>query len=402
MPAVFEDRRADELMAVDRSHWWFRGKAALVATALARTGGARGFLADVGAGAGGVTAMVGWDPERLVVLEAGDVLVRHARHGHGLPAVRALAVPLPLADGSVDVVCLLDVLEHLAEPTEALAEAARVLRPDGRIVLNVPGHRWLWSPADVHLGHRRRYDRRLVRRELAGVGFEPVLSTHVFSWLVPPVLVERRVLRRRGPALGLDRAGFVVDRAAMVLTTVERLLLGRVVGAVRHVDPLRGQATYEAAFSSWYSSSTLTAQMSWSRAEDVLDGEHGREHRVVLVVVLVHAVAARRGARWGRARRATSRRTLDVVLVVLVVDGIRLRHPHDVAGLDLAGVDEAEDGRAPRLPSSTRSSSAIVHSSSPSNTKYSRPRQVRPSLTRYGDHEPKFWMRPTLTSGSWM
>jgi len=185
-------------------------------------------FAVVGAGAGGVTAMVGWDPERLVVLEAGADLVRHARHGHGLPAVRAEAAPLPLADGSVDVVCLLDVLEHLPEPADALAEAARVLRPEGRIVLNVPGHRWLWSPADVHLGHRRRYDRRLVRRELAGAGFEPVLSTHVFSWLVPPVLVERRVLGRRRPSLGLDRAGFVVDRTAMALTTLERLLLGRV------------------------------------------------------------------------------------------------------------------------------------------------------------------------------
>ena len=228
VPSVFEDRRADELIAVDRSHWWFRGKAALVATALTRTGGARGLLADVGAGAGGVTAMLGWDPERLVVLEAGERLAGHARHAHGLPAVRSAATPLALADASVDVVCLLDVLEHLSDPAAALAEAARVLRPDGRLVLNVPGHRWLWSPADVHLGHLRRYDRRLVRRELAGAGFEPVLSTHVFSWLVLPVLVERRVLRRRRPSLGLDRAGFVVDRTAMVLTTIERLLLGRV------------------------------------------------------------------------------------------------------------------------------------------------------------------------------
>ena len=44
---------------------------------------------------------------------------------------------------------------------------------------------------------------------------------------------------------------------------------------------------------SWYSSSTFTAQTSWCGAgADVLDGEHRREHRVVLVVVPVHAVAA--------------------------------------------------------------------------------------------------------------
>ncbi len=50
----------------------------------------------------------------------------------------------------------------------------------------------------------------------------------------------------------------------------------------------------------------------------------------------------------------------------------------------------------------TSSSSLQVHSSSPSNTKYSIPRQVRPSFTRYGDQVPKFWIRPTLTSGEWM
>ncbi|HUP84182.1 MAG TPA: glycosyltransferase [Acidimicrobiales bacterium] len=225
---VFEGQHADELIDADRTHWWFRGKAALVATALARTGGARGFLADVGAGAGGVTAMLGWDVDRVAVLEAGQTLVHHARHGNGMPAVRAAVAPVPLADASVDVICLLDVIEHLPDPSAALTEAARVLRGDGRLVVNVPAHAWLWSSADVHLGHHRRYDRRMLRRQLAAAGFEPVLLSHVFAWLVPPVWVERRWRRRDTPALGLDRSGFVVDRTAMVLTTAERLLLGRV------------------------------------------------------------------------------------------------------------------------------------------------------------------------------
>lgn len=225
---VFEGRHADELIDADRTHWWFRGKAALVATALARTGGGHGFLADVGAGAGGVTAMLGWDVERVAVLEAGEVLVRHARHANGMPAIRSAVAPVPLGDASVDVVCLLDVIEHLPDPTAALREAARVLRPDGRLVVNVPAHAWLWSSADVHLGHHRRYTRRLLVSQLHDAGFEAQLLSHVFAWLVPPVWVERRLRRGGEPALGLDRAGFLIDRAAMVLTTVERLLLGRV------------------------------------------------------------------------------------------------------------------------------------------------------------------------------
>jgi SAM-dependent methyltransferase len=225
---VFEGQQAEELIGADRSHWWFRGKAALVATALRRTGGNDGVLVDVGAGAGGVTAMLGWDPDHLAVLEAGARLVDHARHVNGVPAVRAAVAPLPLADGSVDVVCLLDVIEHLPEPMGALAEAHRVLRPGGRLVVNVPAHQWLWSSADVHLGHHRRYDRSMLRRELAAAGFEPELLGHVFTWLVPAVWLERRMRAGDAPALGLDRSSFLIDRIALLLTTVERLLLGRV------------------------------------------------------------------------------------------------------------------------------------------------------------------------------
>ena len=84
-----------------------------------------------------------------------------------------------------------------------------------------------------------------------------------------------------------------------------------------------------------------------------------------------------------------------VGLVVLVVERVRLRHPHDVAGLDLRRVDQAEDAEL-ALALLDSSSSGLFQVSSPSNTKNSSPRQVRPSFTRYGDHEPKFWMRPTL------
>lgn len=45
---------------------------------------------------------------------------------------------LPWPDDHWDWVLALDVLEHLVHPEHALREARRVLRPDGRIVVNVP------------------------------------------------------------------------------------------------------------------------------------------------------------------------------------------------------------------------------------------------------------------------
>jgi len=52
--------------------------------------------------------------------------------------------------------------------------------------------------------------------------------SHVFSWLVAPVWVQRRTTRDPQRQLGLDTTSPVIDRAAMVLTAVER-------SVVRHV-----------------------------------------------------------------------------------------------------------------------------------------------------------------------
>ncbi|HUF32498.1 MAG TPA: glycosyltransferase [Acidimicrobiales bacterium] len=228
---VFDGDNAALLMATDRDHWWFRSKAAFVATALRRATASEstdGWLVDAGAGAGGVTAMLGWAPDRVVVAEGSHRLVAQAHRHHGLPAVQAGVDHLPLATGTAEVVCLLDVIEHLAGSVPALVEARRVLADGGHLVVNVPAHRWLWSAADEALGHVRRYNRRTLRAELVAAGFEPLLMTHVFSWLVGPVWLKRRLASGGDAELGLDQTSFLIDRAAMVLTLLERLLIGRV------------------------------------------------------------------------------------------------------------------------------------------------------------------------------
>jgi 2-polyprenyl-3-methyl-5-hydroxy-6-metoxy-1,4-benzoquinol methylase len=68
---------------------------------------------------------------------------RHAvelcRRRFGIPAqVANLNERLPLADQSFDVVVLSEVLEHLPYPELTLGEAARILRPNGKLIGSVP------------------------------------------------------------------------------------------------------------------------------------------------------------------------------------------------------------------------------------------------------------------------
>jgi dolichyl-phosphate beta-glucosyltransferase len=221
---VFDDRQASELTESDTSHWWFRSKGAFVSAAIRRhvpEDHRNGYLADVGAGAGGVTALLGWSPRRLVAVDGSEDLVHSAVDRHALLAAVAVGERLPLRGESVSVVTLLDVIEHLADQEHTLREASRVLRPDGRLVVTVPAHRWLWSDADELLGHVRRYTRPLLRTHLAEAGFRPVYASHVFGWLVLPVWLRRRLATGRKAQLGLDLQSPLLDAVATALTRLE-------------------------------------------------------------------------------------------------------------------------------------------------------------------------------------
>jgi 2-polyprenyl-3-methyl-5-hydroxy-6-metoxy-1,4-benzoquinol methylase len=112
-------------------------------------------------------------------------LATRARERYRLTTLRTSVRGVSLADGAAGVVCLLDVIEHFQDPVDVLLrETTRVLAPDGRLVVSVPAHQWLWSAFDDRVGHVRRYTRAALRADLAAVGFGPLLLTHIVSWLV--------------------------------------------------------------------------------------------------------------------------------------------------------------------------------------------------------------------------
>ncbi len=105
------------------------------------------------------------------------------------PKVRAIEGALPealeeLEGESLDVVVLNSVLEHLWDPEWALAEAWRVAKPGGVVLVNVPSWRGKYflelsafrlgsSPAEEMDDHKAYYDPRDLWPLLVRAGFLP-------------------------------------------------------------------------------------------------------------------------------------------------------------------------------------------------------------------------------------
>jgi ArsR family transcriptional regulator len=141
-------------------------------------------VGDLGCGTGQVTELVAPFVTRVVAVDASREMLQAARARlHGVSNVelrRGRLEELPIESGTLDVALLFLVLHHVADPGAVLAEAARVLRPAGRLVVTdmlphghdeyrqTMGHTWLG------------FDRSQMNRHAGGAGFD-ALRWHPLS-----------------------------------------------------------------------------------------------------------------------------------------------------------------------------------------------------------------------------
>ncbi|MFB6174006.1 MAG: class I SAM-dependent methyltransferase [Halobacteriales archaeon] len=104
---------------------------AILDAALDRAGRPVERVLDVGGGTGRAASALG-DRER-VVLDLSRQMLRRVPTGIG--RVLADARSLPVRPGAADAVLVVDALHHLPDVPAVLAEAARVLRPGGVLVV---------------------------------------------------------------------------------------------------------------------------------------------------------------------------------------------------------------------------------------------------------------------------
>jgi len=92
-------------------------------------------------------------------------------HANGAAAVHGMIGALPCGNACFDLICALDILEHVADDHAALAELARVAAPGASVLLSVPLHPEAWTAFDEFVGHCRRYEPARIPALLEQHGF---------------------------------------------------------------------------------------------------------------------------------------------------------------------------------------------------------------------------------------
>ena len=216
-----EYKRMDE---VESRMWWYRALHTRLLDAMANPyDAAPGPILDAGCGTGGFLAHI--DPSRAAVgLEWHALAAATAAAKSGHPVARGSINQLPFAADTFDTVIAADVLCHAAvEPTHALAEVKRVLRPKGRLIMNMPAFRALMSTHDAQVHNARRMNAGETRAMLRDAGFRIVAIRYWNGLLLPLMIVQRKILARSGSS---DVAAFPpwLDWMLHGVTELERRL----------------------------------------------------------------------------------------------------------------------------------------------------------------------------------
>jgi SAM-dependent methyltransferase len=221
----------DRMAEMDGAHWWYVARRSILNDIILREvappGSAR--ILEIGCGTGHNLDMLGAFG-KVDALEIDDAAASLAAKRLGRPVPPGALPALDgVPDGGYDLVALLDVLEHVADDRAALAGVARVMTPNGKLLLTVPANPWMWSAHDAAHHHHRRYSKGALLRVFDAAGMRVDFVSHFNSLLFPIAAAARVAGNLAGKTESDDRMPSpAVNRVLTGIFGLERHMVGRV------------------------------------------------------------------------------------------------------------------------------------------------------------------------------
>lgn len=219
-----------EMAELDQRHWWYRARRAILADLIRREVAPppEARILEIGCGTGHNLEMLG-SFGLIDAVELDDEARALAENRLGRTVMNA---PLPelagIANGAYDLIAALDVIEHIDNDAAALEAIAARLKPDGKFVMTVPAHQWMWSAHDRVNHHKRRYSKAALKRLIERSPLRLEKIGYFNSLLFPLAVADRLASKLRGKDdADVKLPSAPVNSALETIFAAERHLVGR-------------------------------------------------------------------------------------------------------------------------------------------------------------------------------
>lgn len=166
---------------LDIENYWFRRHEVVYQRLAERCVGRE--VLEAGCGEGYGADLIAGVARRVIAVDYDESAVAHVRARYPrVDVMQANLARLPLPDSSVDIVVNFQVIEHLWDQTQFVAECARVLRPSGLLMMSTP-NRITFSPGrdtPINPFHTRELNADEMAELLIAGGFSDVSISGLF------------------------------------------------------------------------------------------------------------------------------------------------------------------------------------------------------------------------------
>ena len=167
-----------------KKHWWFQGRKKIIDQIISSINlKKKNNILDFGAGSG----------VNLDILRKYGLVDIHEQNKYARTVIKKekkiknLYSTLKIKKNFYDLILLADVIEHVKQPKQLLKDLKKFLKKDGYILITVPAYQFLFSRKDEVLGHYRRYNKELLKKELSGFKVENISYFNTF--LCIPIII---------------------------------------------------------------------------------------------------------------------------------------------------------------------------------------------------------------------
>jgi SAM-dependent methyltransferase len=216
-----------KLAKTEDNMWYFHALNRRMLIPLAPWQGKPARVLDAGCGSGGlIRALQKYAPQWSITgIDFSPIACAYARETTLAEIVEGSITELPFDSETFDILTCADVISQVKDGSLALKEFARVLRPNGVLVINVAAYQWMWSYHDDTCETRHRYRRSELCKMVEACDLRLIHSSYANMFIFPLIILRRKVLPPQSATSDVQSYHPVIESVCGTLGRVEHLWL---------------------------------------------------------------------------------------------------------------------------------------------------------------------------------